>query len=88
MLVLAAVRVGQKPAGRILSLIFGPGFRGYGIYLGFIFTGGTYVVFVKALIVPVLLIVNAMRSASARRRAEAAAPVAAAAPPSMPGQSG
>ena len=88
MLVLAAVRVGQKPAGRILNLIFGLGFLGYGIYLGFIFTGGTYIVFFKAFIVPVLLIVNAVRSSTARRRAEAAAPTAAAAPPSMPGQSG
>ena len=88
MLVLAAVRVGQRPAGRIINLIAGLGFLGYGIYLGFIFTGGTYFVFFKAFILPVLLIVNTVRSATARRRAEAAAPTAAAAPPSMPGQAG
>ena len=88
MLVLAAVRVGQRPAGRIINLIFGLGFFGYGIYLGFIFKGGTYFVFLKVFIVPVLLIVNAVRSASARRRAQAAAATAVASPPATPGQPG
>lgn len=87
MLVLAAVRVGQRPTGRILNLIFGLGFFGYGIYLGFIFKGGTYFVFFKAFIVPVLLIVNTVRSAS-RRRAQAAAATSVASPPATPGQPG
>jgi hypothetical protein len=70
MLVLAAVRVGQKPVGRILNLLFGAGFLGYGIYLGFIFNSGSYLVFFKVFILPVVLVVNSLRSA-ARRRASA-----------------
>jgi TM2 domain-containing membrane protein YozV len=88
MLVLAAVRVGQRPAGRIINLIFGLGFLGYGIYLGFIFTGGTYFLFFKAFIVPVVLLIGSARSAMARRRAQAAAATAVATPPATPGQPG
>jgi hypothetical protein len=61
-------RLEQSAGLRIFSGLAGLGFLGYGIYLGFIFDGGTYVVFYKALIVPVVLIVGAVRSALARRR--------------------
>jgi hypothetical protein len=87
MLVLTAVRVGQKPAGRILNLLFGVGFLGYGIYLGFIFNGGTYVVFFQVFILPVLLVVSSLRSA-ARRRASAIPQVSAQNISANPGQPG
>jgi len=67
LLVLGALNAGRQSTGwRILNLVIGLGFIGYGVYLGFVFKGGTYIVFFKALIVPVLLIVNTVRSRSAR----------------------
>src|SRR5450755_4577999 len=69
MLAFTALRVGQ-PAGRILNLLVGVGLLGYGIYLGFIFNGGTYVMFFQVFLLPVLLVINSLRSA-ARRRASA-----------------
>lgn len=67
LLVLGALNAGRQSTGwRILNLVIGLGFIGYGIYLGFVFKGGTYIVFFKAFFVPVLLIVNAVRSRSAR----------------------
>jgi hypothetical protein len=77
MLVLSGVRV-QARGARIANLIFGLGFLGYGFYLTFLFPGGHYFVFFKAFILPVLLIVNGIRSIAARRRA--AVPAAGASP--------
>ena len=42
-------------------------FFGYGIYLAFIFTGGTYFILFKAFILPVVLIVNFFRSLKSRK---------------------
>ncbi|MFC1416664.1 hypothetical protein [Streptacidiphilus cavernicola] len=60
---------------RIFNALVGIAFLGYGFYLGFVFDGGTYIIFFKAFIVPVLLIANTVKSYAARRssRAEAAA---------------
>lgn len=63
---------GLSRGGRVLNLIFGLGFLGYSIYLIFMFHGGTYFIFAKAFIVPVVLIINSLRglrSANLRRRA-------------------
>jgi hypothetical protein len=63
---------GLARGGRVLNLLFGLGFVGYAIYLIFMFHGGTYLIFAKAFIVPVLLIINSirgLRSANLRRRA-------------------
>jgi hypothetical protein len=63
---------GLTRGGRVLNLLFGIGFLGYAIYLIFLFHGGTYVIFFKAFIVPVVLVINSlrgMRSANLRRRA-------------------
>jgi hypothetical protein len=89
----------QSKGLRIFSLLAGLGFLGYGFYLGFLFQGGTYVVFYKALIVPVVLIVGAVRSALTRRRTRTSPPPAgypatgmqpgtAWGPPAQPGQPG
>jgi hypothetical protein len=70
MAVLACVNsAGNSNGSRILSGLFGVGFIGYGIYLGFIFNGGTYIIFFKVFIVPVLLVVNFVRTRLAQRRA-------------------
>jgi hypothetical protein len=87
MLVLTAMRVGQNPAGRIFNLLVGVGLLGYGIYLGFIFNGGTYVVFFQVFILPVLLAINSLRSA-ARRRASAIPQVSVPNTSANPGQPG
>ncbi|WP_152617531.1 hypothetical protein [Phaeacidiphilus oryzae] len=63
----------QKLGWRILSIVVGAGFIGYGIYLGFVFKGGHYIIFFKAFIVPIVLVVNAVRSITAKRRVAAAA---------------
>ncbi|HEY3259888.1 MAG TPA: hypothetical protein VGJ95_06395 [Pseudonocardiaceae bacterium] len=47
----------------------GVGFLGYGIYLGFIFSGENSIIFFKAFILPVLLLVNFFRSLAGRNNA-------------------
>ncbi|TDO57503.1 hypothetical protein EV651_111232 [Kribbella sp. VKM Ac-2571] len=63
MVALAASKTGDRSAGsRALSAVAGLGFLGYGIYLGFIFDGGSYMMFFQAFILPVLLVVNFVRA--------------------------
>ena len=70
MLGIGASGFGRATKGvRIVNVLFGAGFIGYGLYLGLFFTGGTYIIFFKAFIVPVLLVVNAIRSKSAQSKA-------------------
>jgi len=47
---------------RLVNFAFGIGFIGYAFYLAFLFEGGTYVVFFKAFIVPVVLAVRTIQS--------------------------
>jgi hypothetical protein len=62
MIALATPAVKRTSMGyRVLNGIAGAGFFGYGFYLTFIFDGGTYLIFFKAFILPVLLIVNTIR---------------------------
>ncbi|WP_152628001.1 hypothetical protein [Streptacidiphilus neutrinimicus] len=76
MLVIAALNSsGQTTGWRIFNAIVGVGFFGYGIYLGFVFTGGSYLILFKVFILPVALIVNFFRSRKSRH-ADAAAPQA------------
>ena len=44
MIVLGAALPNQGTASRLLNIVIGAGFFGYGFYLLFIFGGGTYVV--------------------------------------------
>jgi hypothetical protein len=65
---------GLSTGWRVFNVLAGVGFVGYGIYLGFIFEGGSYIIFFKAFILPVVMIVNFVRSIGARDKA-AAGPV-------------
>ncbi len=70
MLAIAAIKSsGQSTAARAFNALVGVGFLGYGIYLGFIFSGETYIIFFKAFILPVLLLVNFFRSLAGRKNA-------------------
>jgi TM2 domain-containing membrane protein YozV len=48
---------------RVLNVVFGLGFVGYGFYLAFLFEGGSYMIFFKAFILPVLMIIRTVRTA-------------------------
>jgi hypothetical protein len=65
---------GLSTGWRVFNVLAGVGFVGYGVYLGFIFEGGSYIIFFKAFILPVLMIVNFVRSIGARNKT-AAGPV-------------
>ncbi|WP_256642479.1 hypothetical protein [Streptomyces murinus] len=85
MLILGVVNAGGLSKGwRAFNVIAGLGFMGYGIYLGFIFQGGTYIVFFKAFILPVMVIVNFFRSLSRRKATPAPQPMAAPQPMGAP----
>ncbi len=58
---------GQTTGARVVAGLFGLGFLGYGLYLGFIFTGTEYRIFFYAFVVPILVIVNAVKSNNARK---------------------
>ncbi|MEY9874428.1 hypothetical protein ABH931_003923 [Streptacidiphilus sp. MAP12-33] len=74
MLVIAALNSsGQTVGWRIFNAVVGVAFLGYGVYLAFIFTGGTYFIVFKAFILPVVLLVNFLRSRKSRST-DAAAP--------------
>ncbi|BBH16867.1 hypothetical protein Back2_11540 [Nocardioides baekrokdamisoli] len=57
-----------KPSAKLLNLVFGIGFVGYGVYLGWMFHGGTYLIFFKAFILPVVLIFSTVRGGLRTRR--------------------
>lgn len=57
----------QSIGWRIFGAVAGLGFFGYGVYLGFIFDGLEYIIFFKAFIVPIVVIVNFVRSLMANR---------------------
>ncbi len=81
LLVIGAVNVGGLKLGwRAFNVLVGLGFAGYAYYLAFVFEGGTYAIFFKAFILPVLLIINAVKAAVTRSQA----PAAPAAPPFQP----
>jgi len=61
---------GVTKGARIANLLFGAAYTGYAVYLIFMFKGGHYFVFLKALLLPVLLIVVAIKSATANRAAK------------------
>lgn len=78
MVAIGAVNFGGLSGGwRAFNVIAGVAFVGYGIYLGFIFEGGSYFIFFKAFILPVAMIFNFARSLVGRSRTQ---PVQAPAP--------
>jgi hypothetical protein len=69
---------GLGRGNRVVNVLFGLGFLGYGVYLVYFFQGGSYFVFFKAFIVPVVLIINSIRGVrGANMRRRVAAPPAA-----------
>lgn len=69
MFVLSAIgRSGQSTGVRAFTALVGAGFLGYGVYLGFIFDGGTYLIVFKAFILPALLLVNFIRALTTRNK--------------------
>lgn len=68
-LALSSPAFGRASVGlRLLNCVVGLAMFGYGFYLAFIFTGGTYLIFFKAFIVPAVLIVRTAMSIVGRNR--------------------
>ena len=85
MVVLASPAVRQStPLLRVLNTVIGLAFFGYGFYLAFLFDGGTYYMFFKAFVLPVVLLFRTVQTARARSRARAAAPAPVEAPAPQP----
>ncbi len=63
MFVLSAIgRSGQSTGVRAFTALVGAAFLGYGVYLGFIFDGGSYLLIFKAFILPAILLFNFIRA--------------------------
>ena len=76
MMIMASI--GRVSRGlRLLNGVLGIAFLVYGLYLGFFFQGGSYIIFFKAFILPALLAFRTLRDALRNRR-PAAEPTAAA----------
>lgn len=70
LLALGAINFGaQSPMMRIINVLIGLGFLGYAFYLLFIFDGGSFALFYYPFILPVLLVIQAVRNR--KNRAEA-----------------
>jgi len=68
---LGAINFGaQSPIMRIVNVLIGLGFLGYAFYLFFIFDGGTVAIFYYAFILPVLLVIQAVRNRKNRAPAK------------------
>jgi hypothetical protein len=59
---------------RVLNLVVGLGFLGYGFYLAFIFSGGHYFIFFYAFLAPIVLIARTLRGSTPKRRVAPAGP--------------
>lgn len=68
MVVLATPKVRSSTWLRVLNVVLGLGFFGYGFYLAFLFQGGTYFMFFKAFIVPIVLVIRTVQTSTASRR--------------------
>ncbi|MFI6129379.1 hypothetical protein [Micromonospora sp. NPDC051141] len=87
---MVAVGVAIKEQGtgsRVLNVIVGLAFFAYGFYLLFLFDGGSYRIFFYVFILPILLIVRAVK-ARREAREQAAAHQFAGAPQGHPGHPG
>ncbi|MFE6053593.1 hypothetical protein ACFQ6N_22805 [Kitasatospora sp. NPDC056446] len=85
MVVLGAVAGGLKVGMRILNIVAGLAFLGYGYYLAFVFEGGSYRIFFQAFILPVAMIASSVKALVERGNAkQQPAPQAAAFDPNAP----
>lgn len=62
MIAMAVVKGGQSETAQWFNGAFGAGFLAYAGYLAFFFEGGSYLIFFQAFILPVLMVVNFVRS--------------------------
>ncbi|MEU9826413.1 hypothetical protein [Micromonospora chersina] len=81
----------QGTGARILNVVVGLAFFAYGFYLMFLFDGGSYRIFFYVFILPILLIVRAVKARKEAREQAAAhqfagAPQPGQFPPSAPGE--
>ena len=73
MLVMAFVKADYAKRRQVVNFIFGAGFLIYGLYLLFVFNGGTYFMFYYAFVAPIFLIVQFFRDRAAFRDRQMAA---------------
>lgn len=69
MVLIAAIKAGQRPAARLVNGAVGLAFLSYAFYLQFVFKGGHYLLFYYAFALPVLLLVRFFKSYGASRMA-------------------
>ena len=88
LLLVLAVLPWQATRSRVISGLFGLGFLGYGFYLEFIFTGGHYILFYYAFVVPVLMVIQSVKGFRAwqARKAQPAPGIYPGAPVAAPPQ--
>jgi hypothetical protein len=72
LIIVGATLPGQSKGSRILNILVGAAYFGYGFYLEFIFSGDRYRVFFAAFLLPVLLIIQVFRARKAATEARAA----------------
>ncbi|MEU2610553.1 hypothetical protein ABZ570_03035 [Micromonospora sp. NPDC007271] len=75
----------QGTLARVLNVVVGVAFFCYGFYLTFLFEGGEYRIFIYVFVLPILLIIRAIKARKQAREEAAAQPVAG---PAQPGQFG
>ena len=91
LIIVGAAVSGPSTGSRVLTVLAGVAFFGYGFYLEFLFTGGTYRIFFYAFVVPVLVTYRAIMAHRAKRegtRLAQQAPAFAAGQPVEPGLAG
>jgi hypothetical protein len=69
LILVGAVLPGQSTRSRVINLLVGAAFFGYGFYLEFLFSGGRYVVFYYAFVVPILLLIQTFKGRKAAKLA-------------------
>ncbi|MBF9067887.1 hypothetical protein [Streptacidiphilus fuscans] len=73
---LSVLNVGGRSIGwRIFGVIAGLLFGGYGVYMGFFFTGGEYILSGRGIVLPFVLIGGMLGRARRAKTANAAAPM-------------
>jgi hypothetical protein len=70
LIVTGAIIRGQGVLMRVLNILIGIGFLGYGFYLQFLFEGDSYRVFFYAFIAPIFLLVRTFQARKANRDAQ------------------
>jgi hypothetical protein len=75
LVVMSAMGAGGQTVGwRIFGVVAGLAFFGYGVYLGFFFTGGTYIISLKAIVLPFVMLAGVIGKLRAGKAPDAAAP--------------